>query len=136
MENEQTQKYQNFISAQNFPEDPKNTRIRILYPKIRRAYLSLCYGITTPRGAILTAVFIFRSFAFCMTKRLSPQVEVKPRKTKENGIFHIRENVSHSSLRRKSLTLKPISTQGISEKLLKNGKHKSPPRHTFMWRLA
>ena len=23
MENEQTQKYQNFISAQNFPEDPK-----------------------------------------------------------------------------------------------------------------
>ena len=33
MENEQTQKYQNFISAQNFPEDPKNTRIRVLYPK-------------------------------------------------------------------------------------------------------
>ena len=26
-------KYHNFISAQNFPEDPKNTRIRILYPK-------------------------------------------------------------------------------------------------------
>ena len=23
----------NFISAQNFAEDPKNTRIRILYPK-------------------------------------------------------------------------------------------------------
>ena len=33
MENEQTQKYQNFISAQNFPEDPKNTGIKILYPK-------------------------------------------------------------------------------------------------------
>ena len=33
MENEQTQKYENFIPAQNFPEDPKNTRIRILYPK-------------------------------------------------------------------------------------------------------
>ena len=27
------QKYQNFISAQTFPGDPKNTRIRILYPK-------------------------------------------------------------------------------------------------------
>ena len=27
MENEQTQKYENFISAQNFPEDHKNTRI-------------------------------------------------------------------------------------------------------------
>ena len=26
-------KYKNFISAQNFPEDPKNTKIRILYPK-------------------------------------------------------------------------------------------------------
>ena len=33
MENEQTPKYQNFISAQNFPEDPKNTRIKILYHK-------------------------------------------------------------------------------------------------------
>ena len=33
MGNELAQKYQNFISAQNFPEDPKNTRIRILYPK-------------------------------------------------------------------------------------------------------
>ena len=32
MENEQTQKYQNFISAQNFPEDSK-IPIRILYPK-------------------------------------------------------------------------------------------------------
>ena len=31
MENEQTLKYQNFISAQNFPENPKNTRI--LYPE-------------------------------------------------------------------------------------------------------
>ena len=31
--NEQTLKYQNFISAQNFPGDPKNTRIRIFYPK-------------------------------------------------------------------------------------------------------
>ena len=33
MENEQTLKHQNFISAQNFTGDPKNTRIRILYPK-------------------------------------------------------------------------------------------------------
>ena len=33
MENEHTQTYQNFISAENFPEDPKNTRIRILYSK-------------------------------------------------------------------------------------------------------
>ena len=33
MENEQTLKIPEFISAQNFPGDPKNTRIRILYPK-------------------------------------------------------------------------------------------------------
>ena len=51
-------------------------------------------------------------------------------------------NLPHSGKRlsfiiqRKSLTLKPIFTQGISEKLLKNGEHKSPPRHTFMWRLV
>ena len=32
MENEQTQKYQNFISAQNFPEDPKKCQ-QNLYPK-------------------------------------------------------------------------------------------------------
>ena len=31
MENEQTLKYQNFISAQNFLENPKDTRI--LYPE-------------------------------------------------------------------------------------------------------
>ena len=51
-------------------------------------------------------------------------------------------NLPHSGkqlsfiIRRKSLTIKPIFTQGISEKLLKNGEHKSPPRHTFIWRLA
>ena len=34
MENEQTlKKYHKFISARNFPEDPKNTKIRILYSK-------------------------------------------------------------------------------------------------------
>ena len=34
------------------------------------------------------------------------------------------------------LTSKPIVTQGVSEKLLKNGEHKSLPEHTFIWRLA
>ena len=54
--------------------------------------------IQPPRGgAILTTVFICRSFAFCMMKRLSPQVEVKSWKTKENGISHIQEYGSHSS---------------------------------------
>ena len=72
-------------------------RIRIYTLKIQQAYLSLCHGNTTPQGAILTTVFICRSFDFCMTKRLSLQVEVKSRKTKENGISHIQKNGSHSS---------------------------------------
>ena len=29
-----------------------------------------------------------------------------------------------------------IKIQGVSEKLLENGEHKSPPEHTFNWRLA
>ena len=125
---------------------PQNTRISFLHKtfqktlkipesefytlKIRRAYLSLCHENTTPRGAILTTVFICRSFAFCMKKMLSPQVD----KTKWNKP-HSGKRLSFI-IRRKSLTLKPIFTQGISEKLLKHGEHKSPPRHTFMWRLA
>ena len=57
-----------------------------------------------------------------MTKRLfptgcSPQVEVKSRKTKENGISHLRRNSPHSS-DKGILTSKPIFTQGVSEKLL------------------
>ena len=33
MENERTQKYQNFISAQNFPEDPKKYQNQNFIPK-------------------------------------------------------------------------------------------------------
>ena len=66
MENEQTQKYQNFISAQNFPEDPKNKWIRILYSK---KYDEHTYYF--PVGGELT-VHMQSSFAFCMTKKLFP----------------------------------------------------------------
>ena len=34
------------------------------------------------------------------------------------------------------LTSKPTFIQGVSEKLLKVGEHKSPPEHAFIWRLA
>ena len=35
------------------------------------------------------------------------------------------------------LTSEPIFTQGVSYgKIAKNGEHKSPPEHTFIWRLA
>ena len=106
---------ENFLETYHFysiwkTSRPKNTRISFLHKtfqetlkipesefytlKIQQAYLSLCHGNTTPRGAILTTVFICRSFDFCMTKRLSL---LKSRKTKENGISHIQENGSHSS---------------------------------------
>ena len=61
----------------------------------------------------------------------SPQVEVKSRKTKENGISHLRETaLIHQT--GEILTKKPTFIQGISEKLLKNEEHKSPPVHTFI----
>ena len=37
---------------------------------------------------------------------------------------------------REILTSKPTFIKGVSEKLLQNGKHKSPLEHTFLWRLA
>ena len=77
-----------------FQKTLKNTRIRILYPKNTTSIPITLPWKYNPRGAgaISTTVFICRSFAFCVTKRLCPQVEVKSRKTKENGISHIQEN--------------------------------------------
>ena len=65
---------------------------------------------------------------FVRLKGCSLQVEVKSRKTKENGISHLRETalIHHT---REIFTSKPTFIQGFSEKLLKNGEHKSPPVH-------
>ena len=68
-------------------------------------------------------------------KAVPSQVEVKSRKTKENGIPHLRENGPHSCRRGKSLHQNQPS-EGVSGKLLKIGEHKSPPERTFIWRLA
>ena len=55
VENKQTPKYQNFISAQNFLEDPKNTRFRILYPKKYDEHTYLfAMEMLLPPGAKLT----------------------------------------------------------------------------------
>ena len=68
-------------------------------------------------------------------KSCSPQVEVKSKKTKENGISHLRETaLIHQT--GEILTSKPTFIQGVSEKLLKNEEHKSPPVHTFIWRFS
>ena len=85
------------ILHKTFQKTLKSTRIRILYPKNTTSIPITLPWKYNPPGAILTTVFICRSFAFCMMTRLSSQVEVKSRKTKENGISHIRENGSHSS---------------------------------------
>ena len=130
MENEQTPKYQNFISAQNFPEDPKNTRIRILYPKKYEEHTYHFAMKIPPEGQNL--LFICRSFAFCMTKR---QVEVKSRKTKKNEISHLWENDPHSSDEGNPYIKTNLHT-GCLRKIVKKGEHKSPPEHTFIWRLA
>ena len=131
MENEQIQKYQNFISAQNFPEDPKNTRIRIKYD--RHTY-HFAMEIQPPGGGGDTNYSIhMQKLCFLYDEKAVPASRSLGRQKKmESPTF----GKTALIIRRKSLTLKPIFTQGISEKLLKNGKHKSPPRHAFMWRLA
>ena len=57
-----------------------------------------------------------------MTKRLFPASRGKASEDefKETGISHLRENVPQSSDEGNRLTSTP--TQGVSEKLLKNGK--------------
>ena len=68
-------------------------------------------------------------------KGCSPQVEVKSRKTKENGISHLRETaLIHQT--GEIFTSKPTFIQGVSEKLVKDNEHKSPPVHTFTWRFS
>ena len=120
MENEQTQKYQNFM-----PE--------FYTLKIRRAYLSL---EIQPQGGNINYSIHMQKLYFLYEEKAVPASRSKVQEDKR------KLTLSHSGkrfsfiIRRKSLTLKPIFTHGISEKLLKNGEHKSPPRHTFMWRLA
>ena len=68
-------------------------------------------------------------------KGCSPQTVAKSRKTKENRISHLREtDLIHQT--GEILTSKPTFIQGVSEKLLKNEEHKSPPVHTFIWRFS
>ena len=86
------EKYQNFISAQNFPEDSKNTRIRILYPKNATSY-HLAMEVP-PRGAKIHYSYA-EAFSFCMTKWLFPASESKVYEGKWN--LPPWENGPHSS---------------------------------------
>ena len=91
--------------------DPKNTRISFLHEtfqenlkipeseyytlKIRGA-LPITLPWKCPPGAKINYSYA-EALLFVWLKGCSPQTEVKSRKTKENGIFHLRENDPHSS---------------------------------------
>ena len=66
------------------------------------------------------------------SKRLFPQVEVKSRKTKQNGISHLREmDIIHQT--GGILTSKPTFIQGVSEKLpKKRGTQIASCAHIYM----
>ena len=119
-----------------FQKTLKNTRIRILYPKNTTSIpITLPWKYNPPGGNINYSIHM-RKLCFLYDEKAVPASRSKVQEDKRKW------NLPHSGKRlsfiiqRKSLTLKPMFTQGISEKLLKNGEHKSPPRHTFMWRLA
>ena len=133
---------------------PQNTRISFLHKtfqktlkipesecstlKIRRAYLALCHGNTTPQGGGGNINYSFHMQKLCFLYDEKPVPASRSKVQEDKRKWNIPNSGKRLSfiIRRKSLTLKPIFTQGISEKLLKNVEHKSPPRHTFMWRLA
>ena len=91
--------------------DPKNTRISFLHEtfqetlkipeseyytlKIRRA-LPITLPWKCPPGAKIN-YSCAEALLFVWLKGCSRQTEVKSRKLKENGIFHLRENDPHSS---------------------------------------
>ena len=50
-----------------------------------------------PPGGNINYSIHMQKLCFLYDEKAVPQVEVKSRKTKENGISHIRENGSHSS---------------------------------------
>ena len=76
-----------------------------------------------------------KALLFCMTKRLFPASGGKAQEDKRKGISHLQEYGPHSSDEGISY-IKPTFIQGVSEKLLKNGEHKSIPEHTFIGRLT
>ena len=97
--------------------DPKNTRISFLHKtfqetlkipesehytlKIRRA-LPITLPWKCPPGAKINYLYA-EALLFVWQKGCFPQTEVKSRKTKENGIFHLWENGPHSSDEGRSL---------------------------------
>ena len=80
-----------------FQKTLKNIRIRILYPiKYDEHTYHFAMEVLPPLGAKINYSYA-EALLFVGLKGCSPQLEVKSRKKKENGISHLRENGSHSS---------------------------------------
>ena len=121
-----------------FQKTLKNTRIRIIYPKNTTSIpITLPWKYNPPGGNINYSIHM-QKLCFLYEEKAVPASRSKVKEdTRKWNLPHSGKQLSFI-IRRKSLTLKLIFThvQSISEKLLKNRKHKSPPRQTFMWRLA
>ena len=117
-----------------FQKTLKNTRIRILYPKNTTSMPIILPWKYNPRG--INYGIHMQKLCFLYDEKAVPASRSKVQEdNRKRNLPHSGKRLSFI-IRRKSLTLKPVFTQDISEKLLKNGEHKSPPRHTFMWRLG
>ena len=97
--------------------------------------ITLPWKYNPPGGNINHSIHM-QKLCFLYDENAVPASRSKVQEDKRKWNFPHSGKLLSFIIRRKSLTLKPIFTQGISEKLLKNGEHKSPPRHTFMWRLT
>ena len=120
-----------------FQKTLKNTRIRILYTKNTTSIpITLPWKCNPPPGGNINYSIHMQKLCFLYDEKAVPASRSKVQEDKRKWNLPHSEKRLSFIIRRKSLTLKPILTQGISETLLKNLEHKSPPRHTFMWRLA
>ena len=91
MENEQTLNIPEFHFCTKLSRpDPKNTRIRILYPKNT---MSIIYTLPwkCPPGTKINYLYADWSFAFCMTKRLFPlgrQKKMESSTSEKTALIH------------------------------------------------
>ena len=138
MENEQTLKIPEFHFCTNLSRRPLKIPESEYYTlKIRRALpITLPWKCPPPplRGPKLTIhmqklCFLYHLKAVPLKEKYSLGREKKMESStlEKTALIHQTKEI---------LTSKPTFTQGVSEKLLINGEHKSPPEHTFIWCLA
>ena len=119
MENKQTKKYQNLISAQNFPETLKNTRIRTLYPKNTTSIPITLPWKYIPRGGNINYSIHMQKLCFLYDEKAVPASRSKVQEDKRKW------NLSHSGKRlhhtKEIVNIKTNLHTGYQKKLLKTG---------------